>query len=92
MRGSKTKKRVKERRHSSHIKPWIFLFLELSIYISMGTFIILYFGNNTGLPLALAFVAGMIYKTKTFQRMEEVFERNQKLKKDELIEQYHLKD
>jgi len=92
MRGSRTKRRVKERRNSSRIKPWIFLFLELSIYLSMGAFIILYFGNNTGLPLALAFVAGMIYKTKTFQRMEKILERNQKLKKDELIEQYHLKD
>jgi len=92
MRGRGRKKRVKERRTSSRVKPWIFLFLELSIYISMGAFIIFYLGNNIGLPLALAFVAGMIYKTKTFQRMEKILERNQKLKKEELIEQYHLKD
>ena len=92
MMGRKTKKRVKERRSSSRVKPWIFLFLELSIYISMGAFLIVYFGNNTGLPLALAFVAGMIYKTNTFQRMERIFERTEKLKKEELIEQYHLKD
>lgn len=90
--GRKTKTRVKERRSSSRVKPWIFLFLELSIYISIGALIIIYFGNDTGLPLALAFVAGMIYKTKTFQRLERIFERTEKLKKDELIEQYHLKD
>ncbi len=92
MTGERTKRRVKERRRSSALKPWIFLLLELSIYISMGAFIILYFGNNIGLPLALAFVAGMIYKTKTFQRLERIFERNKELKKNELIEQYHLKD
>ncbi len=90
--GYRPKKRVKERRSSSRLKPWIFLSLELSIYISMGAFIMLYFGNNTGLPLALVFIAGMIYKTKTFQRLERIFGRTREVKKEELIKQYHLKD
>jgi len=92
MMGERPKKSVEERRSSSHVKPWIFLFLEFTIYISIGAFIILYFGNNTGLPFALLFVAGMIYKTKTFQRLERVLNRTKALRKEELIEQYHLKE
>lgn len=81
-----------ERRSSSRLKPWIYLFLEIAIYIAMGGFIILYMDDNIGLPLALLFVAGLIYKTKTFQRLERVLNRTKALRKEELIVQYNLKE
>ena len=77
-----------ERRSCSRIKPWIYFLMELTIFVSIGAMIIAYMGNKVGFPLALIFVAGLIYKTKSFQRLENVLERTRAVRKSKIQEKY----
>jgi len=83
-----TKTRAKERRSSSKAKAWMFFLLEMAIFISLGTMAIFFLDIKFGLPAALLLVAGLIYKTKSFQRLEKVLGRTQDVRHAEMQKKY----
>jgi len=79
---------MEERRTCSKVKPWLYFLMELVIYLSIATMIIFYFGRDLGIPLSLLFVGGIIYYTKSFQRLERVLRRTHTLRKVKVKERY----
>jgi hypothetical protein len=77
-----------ERRSSSRAKAWIFFLLELAIFISLGAMIIYFLGTKLGLPAALLLIGGLVYKTKSFQRLEKVLGRTKDVRRAEVQEKY----
>jgi len=77
-----------ERRSCSTIKPWLYFFMEMSIFISLGIFIVIILGRNIGLPVALLFIAAIVYKSRAFQRLEKVLERTKDVKRVKMQEKY----
>jgi hypothetical protein len=77
-----------ERRSSSKVKAWMFFLLELAIFISLGAMIIFFLGTKFGLPAALLLVGGLIYKTKSFQRLEKILRRTEDIRRNEMQEKY----
>ena len=79
---------MEERRTCSKVKPWIYFLMELVIYFSIATIIIFYFGRDMGIPLSLFFVGGIIYYTKSFQRLERILKRTDDVRQVKVKERY----
>ena len=77
-----------ERRTCSRVKPWIYFLMELTIFVTLGAMIVAYVDSNLGFPIALIFVAALIYKTRSFQRLEKVLERTRAVRKSKIQEKY----
>jgi len=81
-----------ERRSCSTIKPWLYFFMEMGIIISLGIFIVIILGRNTGVPVALLFIATIVYKSRAFQRLEKVLKRTKDVKRVKMKEKYGTQD
>ena len=79
---------MEERRTCSKVKPWLYFLMELVIYLSIATMIIFYFGRDLGIPLSLLFVGGIIYYTKSFQRLERILKRTDDVRQVKVKERY----
>jgi len=77
-----------ERRSCSRIKPWIYFFLELSIYLALGATIGLLIGGEMSVPATLLFVVLALYKTKSIQRLNRVLDRTEEVRKRKIRERY----
>jgi hypothetical protein len=50
--------------------------------------IIYFLGTKLGLPAALLLIGGLVYKTKSFQRLEKVLGRTKDVRRAEVQEKY----
>jgi uncharacterized membrane protein len=79
---------MQERRSCSKIKPWIYFFLELGIYIALGAMVGLLIGGEMSVPVTLLFVVLALYKTKSVQRLNRVLDRTEEVRKRKIKERY----
>ena len=81
-----------ERRSCSKVKPWIYFSMELTIFSMIATIITKavshYASYHNELLMGISIVALLLYKSRAIQRLEQVLERTEEVRRVKVIERY----